>query len=277
MNTKGPILPLQQRYSNGVPLGYTRSGLRASERYVVYLLFLVFMSVCYSAVFLVPELRGRVNSFVDSPEQLFKPGGKEDTFPGHLHLDAGNQDVHLEQDRRRIELQIAQDRALQQARGALNHEGNDGGADENMDQHQIDSIKKDINEDKVKFLEQQKKQVEEDLQAARKGGKDALAAKGYFERTDGDPNDMDVKSKRDHIREMMLHAWNGYVKYAWGANELKPIAKTGHSASIFGRSAMGATIIDGIDTLFIMGLRDEYQKARNWIANEFKFDAVSIL
>lgn len=76
--------------------------------------------------------------------------------------------------------------------------------------------------------------------------------------------------------QMMLHAWDGYVKYAWGANELKPIAKTGHSASIFGRSAMGATIIDGIDTLFIMGLRDEYEKARNWIANEFKFDAVSI-
>ena len=75
---------------------------------------------------------------------------------------------------------------------------------------------------------------------------------------------------------MMLHAWNGYVKYAWGANELKPIARTGHSASIFGRSAMGATIIDGIDTLFIMGLRDEYQRAHDWVAHDFKFDAVSI-
>ena len=76
---------------------------------------------------------------------------------------------------------------------------------------------------------------------------------------------------------MMLHAWNGYVKYAWGANELKPIARTGHSASIFGRSAMGATIIDGIDTLFIMGLTDEYQRAHDWVAHDFKFDAVSRL
>jgi hypothetical protein len=41
---------------------------------------------------------------------------------------------------------------------------------------------------------------------------------------------------------MMEHAWSNYVKYAWGMNELRPISKQGHSASIFGSSAMGATI-----------------------------------
>ncbi|XP_072178341.1 mannosyl-oligosaccharide 1,2-alpha-mannosidase IA-like [Diadema setosum] len=284
MNSKSPILPLHQnqRYANGVPLGYNRTGLRASERYVVYLLFLVFMSVCYSAVFLVPELRGRVNSFVDSPEQLFKPGGDE-TFPGHQHRggENGGNDVHVEQDRRRIELQIAQDRALEEARLALqqgNNEpnaGKDDGVDPDRHHEDSDKLKDEIKQDKMKFIEDQKKQMEDDLQAARKSGMEAIAAKGFIDRTDGEPTDSDVKSKRDHIREMMLHAWNGYVTYAWGANELKPIARTGHSASIFGRSAMGATIIDGIDTLFMMGLRDEYQKARDWVAHDFKFDASS--
>ena len=40
----------------------------------------------------------------------------------------------------------------------------------------------------------------------------------------------------------MEHAWSNYVRYAWGKNELRPLTKQGHSASIFGSSAMGATI-----------------------------------
>lgn len=74
---------------------------------------------------------------------------------------------------------------------------------------------------------------------------------------------------------MMVHAWNGYETHAWGANELKPISHTGHSASIFGKTAMGATIIDGVDTLYIMGLTEQYQKAHDWIAHDFNFNPVS--
>ena len=45
---------------------------------------------------------------------------------------------------------------------------------------------------------------------------------------------------------MMRHAWEGYSSYAWGKNELRPVSKRGHSASIFGSAAMGASIIDGM-------------------------------
>ena len=45
---------------------------------------------------------------------------------------------------------------------------------------------------------------------------------------------------------MMKHAWDGYANYAWGKNELRPVTKRGHSASIFGSAAMGASIIDGM-------------------------------
>ena len=51
---------------------------------------------------------------------------------------------------------------------------------------------------------------------------------------------------------MMKFAWDGYVVYAWGQNELNPITKSGHSGSIFGSAYLGATIIDAADTfLFI--------------------------
>ena len=69
----------------------------------------------------------------------------------------------------------------------------------------------------------------------------------------------------------MKHAWDGYVKYAWGKNEVRPISLRGHSASIFGSASMGATIIDALDTLYIMGMKDEYDKARDWVAENLDF------
>lgn len=77
---------------------------------------------------------------------------------------------------------------------------------------------------------------------------------------------------------MMAFAWKNYQKYAWGQNELRPISKIGHASSVFGRAFIGATIVDAIDTLHIMGLTEEYNDAREWIANTFNMkDAVKIL
>ncbi|URD90741.1 Glycosyl hydrolase family 47 [Musa troglodytarum] len=64
--------------------------------------------------------------------------------------------------------------------------------------------------------------------------------------------------RREKVKEAMLHAWNSYVKYAWGQDELQPQTKNGVNS--FG--GLGATLVDSLDTLYIMGLRDEFQKAR---------------
>jgi len=81
----------------------------------------------------------------------------------------------------------------------------------------------------------------------------------------GEDSDRTAKERRDFIKEMMRHAWDSYVKYAWGKNELRPQSKRGHSASIFGSSSMGATIVDAMDTLYIMGFDDDFAKGRAWI------------
>ena len=81
----------------------------------------------------------------------------------------------------------------------------------------------------------------------------------------GTPSDYDVLKKRNTVREMMKHAWNSYRTYAWGANELRPLTKRGHSANIFGNANTGATIVDALDTLYIMGLMDEFKQAREWV------------
>ena len=35
---------------------------------------------------------------------------------------------------------------------------------------------------------------------------------------------------------------------------------------------LGATLVDTLDTLWLMDLKDEFQKARDWIVNELNFN-----
>ena len=74
---------------------------------------------------------------------------------------------------------------------------------------------------------------------------------------------------------MMSHAWKGYVDYAWGSNELRPISRRGHTASIFGSSPMGATIVDALDTLYIMGMHKEFKKGRDWVEQNLDFSKMA--
>ena len=74
---------------------------------------------------------------------------------------------------------------------------------------------------------------------------------------------------------MMKHGWSGYRKYAWGADELKPCSKSKHNQNIFGESSsmgqqnLGITIIDSLDTLYLMGLAEEFDEATKWVKNSF--------
>jgi len=48
--------------------------------------------------------------------------------------------------------------------------------------------------------------------------------------------------------------------YAWGEDELRPITK--ERSQWFN---LGLTLVDSLDTLLIMGLKDEFLEARNWV------------
>ena len=76
-------------------------------------------------------------------------------------------------------------------------------------------------------------------------------------------NDDLSERRRAAVREAMRHSWQGYKKYAYGEDELEPITRTGSNA--FGH--LGATAIDAIDTLWLMGLEKEYLEARELVAD----------
>jgi len=86
--------------------------------------------------------------------------------------------------------------------------------------------------------------------------------------TTSSPSVAEDAQRRDKVREMLLHAWEGYKRVAWGANEIRPLANTTHSQPIFGGDDMLATMVDAADTLWLMGEREEYTKARNYIRDK---------
>lgn len=77
----------------------------------------------------------------------------------------------------------------------------------------------------------------------------------------------DRQKKQAAIRLAFKHAWNGYRNHSMPHDELKPVSKG--SADPF--NGWGATLVDSLDTLWIMGLRNEFQEAVNAVAKiDFK-------
>ena len=94
-----------------------------------------------------------------------------------------------------------------------------------------------------------------------------------YDHTQGAPKDAEIAQKRDQVRDMMRHAWRGYKERAWTENEVRPISGRGHSANIFGNGKTGATIVDALDTLWIMGLTDEFNEGMKWVKEKFVFNS----
>lgn len=77
-----------------------------------------------------------------------------------------------------------------------------------------------------------------------------------------------ARSRREHIKEAMKFAWGNYKKYAYGADELKPVS--GEKDECWG--GISVTLVDSLDTLILMGMDEEFREARDWIAKNLDFD-----
>src|SRR5712664_4052974 len=73
----------------------------------------------------------------------------------------------------------------------------------------------------------------------------------------------------DEVRAEFRHAWNGYKKYAWGHDDLKPLSKTYHD---WYTQPLLMTPVDALDTMIIMGLKDEAATTREYIVDNLSFD-----
>ncbi|XP_034192089.2 alpha-Mannosidase class I b [Osmia lignaria lignaria] len=73
-------------------------------------------------------------------------------------------------------------------------------------------------------------------------------------------------SRQRAVVAAFKHSWNGYKEYAWGHDNVKPISRKYHEW--FG---LGLTIVDSLDTLYIMGLNNEFLEARTWVDKNLVF------
>ena len=64
------------------------------------------------------------------------------------------------------------------------------------------------------------------------------------------------------VRDAMQWAWKGYRSVAFGSDTLNVKLKRGQ---IWNGYDLGLTIIDSLDTLFIMGLRPEFDEGLQWV------------
>lgn len=65
------------------------------------------------------------------------------------------------------------------------------------------------------------------------------------------------ESRRSEVKKAFQKCWRSYRKHAWGFDELTPISLQGDDT--FG--GWGATLVDSLDALWVMGLQAEFREA----------------
>jgi mannosidase alpha-like ER degradation enhancer 2 len=73
----------------------------------------------------------------------------------------------------------------------------------------------------------------------------------------------------DDIRKEFLYAWEGYRKYAWGHDALKPLS---HEPFDWYSHSLLMTPVDGLDTMILMGLKPQADAARKLIDSRLDFN-----
>ncbi|KAJ2488135.1 Endoplasmic reticulum mannosyl-oligosaccharide 1,2-alpha-mannosidase [Coemansia sp. RSA 2320] len=67
--------------------------------------------------------------------------------------------------------------------------------------------------------------------------------------------------RQQAVREATSHAWKAYRQFAWGQDELRPVAKDSNQK--WGGWAI--TLVDSLDTLKLMSLDEDYEEAKEFV------------
>jgi hypothetical protein len=113
------------------------------------------------------------------------------------------------------------------------------------------------------------KEEESESEAGRELGDVYKIPQNPYDASRGTPSETNLIMKRTYVRDMMKFAWAGYREKAWGFNEVKPDSGRPSTTNIFGAAKTGASIIDALDTLWIMELKNEFADGEKWVRESF--------
>ncbi|MEX2115378.1 MAG: glycoside hydrolase family 47 protein [Bacteroidota bacterium] len=71
------------------------------------------------------------------------------------------------------------------------------------------------------------------------------------------------------VKAEFMHSWNAYKKYAWGQDGLRPLTKTGYT---WYSVPLYMTALDALDTMILMGFKEEADSVREFIARNLRVD-----
>ena len=99
----------------------------------------------------------------------------------------------------------------------------------------------------------------------------SIAVFPTFGQTSGKRSEQKINKQQlaERVKAEFLHAWNGYKKYAWGHDDLKPLSKTYKD---WYAEPILMTPVDSLDSLIILGFKEEADRTRNYIAENLRFD-----
>ena len=81
----------------------------------------------------------------------------------------------------------------------------------------------------------------------------------------GPPLKSEHNPRQVAVVEAFKHAWKAYKEHAWGKDELKPVSRG--SNDWFN---LGLTLVDSLDTMWLMGLEEEFYEAAEWVQTKLK-------
>nr|DBA26618.1 TPA: hypothetical protein GDO54_010858 [Pyxicephalus adspersus] len=218
--------------------GRKLSGFRLTEKFVLLLVFSGFITLCFGAIFFLP----------DSPKLLSGVLFQQHQPPALQRSPLGSMD---EEDGGRLaRIREEHERALREAKDTLNRAPED--------------IQGDIQRDKERVQAQGR--VTAGVRLAPRPFKAPIGVQG------GEPSDPEVKAKRDKIKE--VRRWQpGYLSCTAGGDAPRlPIPNMAIVCLVSG-NIQGATIVDSLDTLYIMGMEDEFNEAKEWVEKNLQFNA----
>uniref|UniRef100_A0A8C2BPG1 alpha-1,2-Mannosidase n=1 Tax=Cyprinus carpio TaxID=7962 RepID=A0A8C2BPG1_CYPCA len=217
------------------------TSFRLTEKFILLLVFSGFITLCFGAIFFLPDsskLLSGVFFRSSSVEAETRAGTVSDTSTG-----TGKDEKILAKIRKDHE------KALIEAKDTL--------------QKRPDEIKQDINSDKAKLVQN------------RQGKGDSLPFVQYVRppgATGHEPADPDAKAKRAKIKEVLLHCCYRFISALILEVTPQEAFSNGLLSYLSTGSLKGATIVDALDTLYIMEMYDEFEAATEWVESNLDFN-----
>ena len=87
----------------------------------------------------------------------------------------------------------------------------------------------------------------------------------------GQDNDVDWRALAEDVRSEMRWAWDEYCRLAWGKDQIRPISG-GNESFPLKTAHLGLSLIEAMDTLWVMGLDAEFADALAWVKAHADFD-----